>query len=499
MATSKTRSEGFRAQTLEYIREHPGVSSTDLRTKAEQFGTDEDKLSKTLWAMTACGLVVQKRIDPTKKVGPVQYWVPEAAPAELKAEVKLARQLQKSGLTMTELRKQQAGTVVAKKSSARVKAEKSSAGNKAETAAPVSGKATRLSRKTSTAPVEPIEVAAPKAPPEEQTTAPERKKRGPYKKTKTSSSERVSAQEQTPPVVTPISLEQPPVGAQPSLFEEPSLPTKAKRGRPAPMPADTANTPPTQPAAASPAAVPFAPVLDLSHLAAAFQPFAGALSDILANMVIGQTLQKVQQGLGGVSLALAQGTPQLAIPPAATPSPEDALTAFASLQAAAPAAYAAPAAAHVPPAASPEAPAASGPVTSAGHDTAEDGEAGSEASLESDAQAAPRPVLHVASVREVPQKKPKVLVVGLLPNQAGIVQSEFYEAFDIRFAESDTPTKRLESMASDCDRVMLMTNFISHSTQDAVKKHPGFERIQGGVSKVKDRLTELFIASEEAA
>lgn len=490
MATSKTRSEGFRAQTLEYIRKHPGVSSTDLRTKAAQFGTDEDKLSKTLWAMTACGLVVQKRIDPTKKIGPVQYWVPEAAPVELKAEIKLARQLQKSGLTMTELRKQQAGTAVAKKSSA---------GEQPEKAAPLSGKATRLSRKTPAAPVESIEAVAPQATPGEPTTAPGRTKRGPYKKTQANSSEQVSVQNQTPPVVTPISLEQPPVGAQPSLSEEPSQ-TKTKRGRPAAKPAVTANAAPVQPASTPPAAVPFAPVLDLGNLAAAFQPFAGALSDILANMVIGQTLQKVQQGLGGVSLALAQGTPQLAIPPAAgTPSPEDALNAFASLQAAAPAAYAAPTATHAPTAAHHEAPAAPGPVTSTAHDTAADGEAVSGATVDSDAQSTPRPVLHVASVREVTQKKPKVLVVGLLPNQAGIVQSEFYEAFDIRFAESDTPTKRLESMASDCDRVMLMTNFISHSTQDAVKKHPGFERIQGGVSKVKDRLTELFIASEEAA
>jgi hypothetical protein len=490
MATSKTRSEGFRAQTLEHIRKNPGISSTDFRLIAAQFGTDEDKLSKTLWAMNACGLVVQQRIDQTKKAGAVQYWVPEAAPAELKAEVKLARQLQKSGLTMTELRKQQAGEtpVVAKKSAVKV-----------EKTASASRKATHVSRKTQEAPVEQTVTATTPTPAKEasveQAPAAQVKKRGPYKKTQKSSPEQVSNQAPVPPVVTPISLEHPAVAAQPSLFEEPPAQTKTKRGRPTSGAADTSHQ-----ASVQPPVVPVAPMLDPAQLAAAFQPFAGAFSDMLANMVLGQTVQKVQQGFVGMSLALAQGAPQLAIPPAAvTPSPQDTINALAKLQSVVPQGpYAASAAPHAPAAEHPEAPATPEPLPNSPQDIADAAEPPAEAAADSEATPA-RPVLHVASAPEVAYKKPKVLVVGLLPNQAGIVQSEFFEAFDIRFAESDTPTKRLESMAHDCDRVMLMTNFISHSTQDAVKKHPGFERIQGGVSKVKDRLTELFIASEEAA
>jgi predicted transcriptional regulator len=524
MAISKTRTEGFRAQALEYIRKNPGVTSTDLRDKAEQFGTDGSRLSKTLWAMAACGLVVQKKVDETKKVGPVHYFVPEHAPADMKAEVRLARELQRTGTTMTERRKEsaEAPQVATPPKVKGTKEEQTTPEKPARTRksdavveAPAEVKTQKRGRKSLLTESEPASESASESAPTGKRT----------KTTKTHTSESLQAPLATSavtptaaPIVKPVSLE------QQSLFEEASAQKPPHPGRPAavqkPQEVGTADTPVQTGASQAPASspLPATPAIDVSALAAGLHAYADPLSDLLSNMVLVQMFQKVQQGLNGLAHALFQAaaqTPSMPLEPAPAP-PTLAMPDFKALlpmmlgslggmtgsQAIPPA--------SAPISAQPASAASSGQLAETSQQALLSREAaptvdqvktevGSDSTQDtSETPVARRPVLHTPVRREETPRQPKVFVIGLIPHQAGIIQSEFHECFDLRFAEADTPAKRLESMANDCDRVIVLTSFISHSTQDAVKKHPGFERISGGMARLKDRLMELFLASEAA-
>jgi hypothetical protein len=399
----------------------------------------------------------------------------------LKADVKLARELLKKGITMTEHRKQLAGGTAkpAKKT-------------------PVVAPKTRQSRKSPTVEVVQAPAPAPKAVVEASAKGSKGSKGSKAGTRKVSSPKLPASQTESTgsPLVTPISLEQ--VAQQHSLFDEPAKTPRATR-RTRAMAAPAAPVAPAQ----APVVLPqFSATLDPAKLAESLQPFAGALSDMLAQMVLGQAMQKVQQGLGGLSMALAQGVQQPQIPaPSVSPvSPEALLAANRPAEAAAP--TVSEQTLHVPAEA-----AATPSQASAAHQedspaATSENEAQAETAVEVEVEAPQvirRPVLHTPPAPVVQPTQPKILIVGLIPNQAGIINAEFHEAFDIRFAEAETPSKRLEAMADDCDRVIIMANFISHSVQDTLKKHPGFERMHGGLTRVKDRLTELFIASEAAA
>jgi hypothetical protein len=45
--------------------------------------------------------------------------------------------------------------------------------------------------------------------------------------------------------------------------------------------------------------------------------------------------------------------------------------------------------------------------------------------------------------------------------------------------------------SSHCDRVILMTKFVSHQVQNVVRGHPGFMYVNGGLSELSDKLLEI--------
>ncbi len=90
-------------------------------------------------------------------------------------------------------------------------------------------------------------------------------------------------------------------------------------------------------------------------------------------------------------------------------------------------------------------------------------------------------------------RKPKVCIVGLLPQQAGIISSEFGIEFDLDFWK-DGGSKNLRDLSKTCDYVLAMTNFISHDTISAIKATNGNLRyVSGGMSSLKDELTKLYV------
>lgn len=85
-----------------------------------------------------------------------------------------------------------------------------------------------------------------------------------------------------------------------------------------------------------------------------------------------------------------------------------------------------------------------------------------------------------------------VTIVGLLPAQAGRVQSDYGDKLDLRFVLTDTAPSRIKATAESSDVVILMTKFIPHDVQSALRKHDGLNFCNGGVSAVGVKLDELL-------
>ena len=92
--------------------------------------------------------------------------------------------------------------------------------------------------------------------------------------------------------------------------------------------------------------------------------------------------------------------------------------------------------------------------------------------------------------------KPKVLITGLLSNQAGIISSEFHELFDLEFWNDRTGSsiEQLRSMSKRADVILYHKNHAAHNHQEVIKSVGGNMRIvSGGVSSMKDALTDLYV------
>jgi hypothetical protein len=85
-----------------------------------------------------------------------------------------------------------------------------------------------------------------------------------------------------------------------------------------------------------------------------------------------------------------------------------------------------------------------------------------------------------------------VTVVGLLPVQANRVQADFGDKVDLKFIRSDTTAQKIAATAESSDYVILMTKFISHEIQSALRKHDGLNYCNGGITAVGLKLDQLL-------
>lgn len=84
----------------------------------------------------------------------------------------------------------------------------------------------------------------------------------------------------------------------------------------------------------------------------------------------------------------------------------------------------------------------------------------------------------------------KVLVVGLLPVQYNEVQKDFGRYFDLRFKDANCPVPQIKESMKNTDFAVLMTKFVSHSTANAMRAHPGFFFCNGNSTALKMLLKE---------
>lgn len=99
-----------------------------------------------------------------------------------------------------------------------------------------------------------------------------------------------------------------------------------------------------------------------------------------------------------------------------------------------------------------------------------------------------------APKQEVMPARKRVLVVGLLPQQAGMIAREFGECLDLDFVEQTKAGSTLRDKVNGQDAVITMTKFISHDSEQMIQaKHGNLIRCPGGLSQLRDILTEQYV------
>lgn len=90
----------------------------------------------------------------------------------------------------------------------------------------------------------------------------------------------------------------------------------------------------------------------------------------------------------------------------------------------------------------------------------------------------------------VPVRLPKILIVGLLPQQAGMIAQEFGEAYDLRFWKEGNP-KELDANTKTADGVYVLITMVSHWMTEKLK---GTKYIPvSGMDNLRTKLTERFV------
>ena len=83
-------------------------------------------------------------------------------------------------------------------------------------------------------------------------------------------------------------------------------------------------------------------------------------------------------------------------------------------------------------------------------------------------------------------------IVGLLPQQAGLIATEFGEVFDLRFWNNESNSS-LKSMGIACEYV-LCTKWCSHSTTETLASvGANWRKVTGGMNELRTTLTTLYV------
>lgn len=113
------------------------------------------------------------------------------------------------------------------------------------------------------------------------------------------------------------------------------------------------------------------------------------------------------------------------------------------------------------------------------------------ATLGDDDVPAPAPIIEYAAQKPT-QRLRVVLVVGLLPSQAGMISAEFSQCFNLKFWKDESHTK-LKAMAAGADVIVVMTGKVSHRATDAISAVAHYEPIRGGLTTLREYLTSLYV------
>jgi hypothetical protein len=86
---------------------------------------------------------------------------------------------------------------------------------------------------------------------------------------------------------------------------------------------------------------------------------------------------------------------------------------------------------------------------------------------------------------------PKITIVGLLPVQANTIKSLYGDRLDLQFIVAEASPAKMQLTAESSDQVILMTKFIPHEAQTALRKLD-LVYCNGGVSSLKLKLDAML-------
>lgn len=111
--------------------------------------------------------------------------------------------------------------------------------------------------------------------------------------------------------------------------------------------------------------------------------------------------------------------------------------------------------------------------------------------------AAPPPQIHAPIINEPKTSKKRVLIAGLLPQQAGMIQSEFGEVFDLTFWK-DESLHALKHRAESAQVTITFTSKIGHAAENAIKTtSTEYHRCVGGMTSLRDMLTRMYVENDQ--
>jgi hypothetical protein len=114
--------------------------------------------------------------------------------------------------------------------------------------------------------------------------------------------------------------------------------------------------------------------------------------------------------------------------------------------------------------------------------------------IEKWAEESVKPVIRRTHTQPLRPSKPKVLIAGLLPAQAGMIVDEFGEVFDLRFYMTDENLHKLKKMLPSVDHFVTFTSKIEHQTEKTAQSLGiPIIRSSGGMTMLRQKLEELYI------
>lgn len=104
--------------------------------------------------------------------------------------------------------------------------------------------------------------------------------------------------------------------------------------------------------------------------------------------------------------------------------------------------------------------------------------------------ALPAPAASRATEAPRAEPLPKIGILGLLPQQAGMIQKEYGDRFDLAFLERNH-SKGLKVAGATNRKVFVMASFVGHSDTDALQAcGANFKLVHGGMSSLREALTK---------
>lgn len=103
--------------------------------------------------------------------------------------------------------------------------------------------------------------------------------------------------------------------------------------------------------------------------------------------------------------------------------------------------------------------------------------------------------MYLGTTRVKKERKPRVIVVGLIQQQSSMINEEFKDSLDLRFVETNTSRSELSGKIQHADAVIGMVGFMNHSIAAMCEKHANYTRISGGMDSLRSKLLGFVVGA----